>query len=78
MHVVSLSSLVLLSASLVSGVPNARHKSTRGAVACESQLCSNVGGDVLKKGGNAADAMIATVLCVGTVDPHHSGIGGGT
>ncbi|KAF8308059.1 gamma-glutamyltranspeptidase [Clavulina sp. PMI_390] len=52
-------------------------KGKHGAVATESAVCSQIGGDILKQGGSAADAMIASVLCVGTVDAHHSGIGGG-
>lgn len=38
-----------------------------GAVACESEICSTIGVNILREGGNAADAMVATVLCVGTV-----------
>jgi gamma-glutamyltranspeptidase/glutathione hydrolase len=38
-----------------------------GAVASESQECSTIGVNILREGGNAADAMVATVLCVGTV-----------
>ncbi|KAM0445415.1 hypothetical protein ACHAQK_001621 [Fusarium lateritium] len=48
-----------------------------GAVASESQICSTIGVNILREGGNAADAMVATVLCVGTVGMYHSGIGGG-
>ncbi|KAL0941940.1 gamma-glutamyltranspeptidase [Colletotrichum truncatum] len=48
-----------------------------GAVASETDICSKIGTDLLKKGGNAADAMVGTVLCVGTVGMYHSGIGGG-
>uniref|UniRef100_A0A0D2XPA0 Glutathione hydrolase n=1 Tax=Fusarium oxysporum (strain Fo5176) TaxID=660025 RepID=A0A0D2XPA0_FUSOF len=52
---------------------------SRGAVACESEICSTIGINTLRQGGNAADAMVATVLCVGTVGigMYHSGIGGG-
>jgi len=50
---------------------------THGAIACESAICSNIGASILKKGGNAVDATIATVLCVGVVGFYHSGIGGG-
>ena len=50
-------------------------ESKHGAVACESKVCSEVGGNILKLGGSAADAIIATVLCVGVIDAHHSGIG---
>ncbi|KAG4025009.1 hypothetical protein MFRU_074g00150 [Monilinia fructicola] len=49
----------------------------RGAVASESQLCSEIGAELMKRGGNAADAAVATALCVGVVGMYHSGIGGG-
>ena len=48
-----------------------------GAVASESEICSKLGANLLERGGNAADAMVGTVLCVGTVAMYHSGIGGG-
>ncbi|KAJ5424220.1 Gamma-glutamyltranspeptidase [Penicillium cf. griseofulvum] len=48
-----------------------------GAVASESAICSRHGSDILKKGGNAADALIATEFCIGVVGMYHSGIGGG-
>ncbi|KAK1991084.1 gamma-glutamyltransferase 1 [Colletotrichum falcatum] len=48
-----------------------------GAVASEADICSRIGADLLKKGGNAADATVGTVLCVGVVGMYHSGIGGG-
>jgi len=31
----------------------------------------------MKLGGNAADAMVATTLCVGVIGMYHSGIAGG-
>ncbi|KAL2058586.1 hypothetical protein ABVK25_001314 [Lepraria finkii] len=49
----------------------------RGAVASENKLCSQIGIDLLKAGGNAADALVGTVLCIGVTDCHHSGLGGG-
>ncbi|RMZ16606.1 hypothetical protein D0860_00996 [Hortaea werneckii] len=48
-----------------------------GAVASESSICSDIGTDMLKAGGNAADSMAATVFCVGVIGMYHSGIGGG-
>ncbi|CAG8095505.1 unnamed protein product [Penicillium salamii] len=48
-----------------------------GAIASESAICSRHGVDILKMGGNAADALVATNLCVGVVGMYHSGISGG-
>ncbi|TKA48685.1 hypothetical protein B0A54_00821 [Friedmanniomyces endolithicus] len=36
-----------------------------GAVASESAICSEIGTAALQAGGNAADAMVASTLCVG-------------
>jgi len=44
-----------------------------GAVASESDICSHIGIDLLKLGGNAADAMVGTVFCIGVVGMYHSG-----
>ncbi|KAJ7088865.1 gamma-glutamyltranspeptidase [Mycena belliarum] len=48
-----------------------------GGVATEVGQCSTVGVRVMQAGGNAADAIIASGLCVGTIAAYHSGIGGG-
>ena len=50
---------------------------TLGAVASESAVCSHIGTDLLEAGGNAADAIVGTVFCVGVIGMYHSGIGGG-
>ncbi|KAL5244956.1 hypothetical protein ACI65C_012366 [Semiaphis heraclei] len=39
--------------------------------------CSQIGVDVMSRGGNAIDATIATLLCDGAVCPQQMGIGGG-
>ena len=39
-----------------------------GAVASENGICSNIGVDVLKEGGNAVDSAIAVTLCIGVVN----------
>ncbi|KIW30662.1 gamma-glutamyltransferase [Cladophialophora immunda] len=48
-----------------------------GAVASESSVCSDIGIDLLRQGGNAADALVGTVFCTGVIGMYHSGIGGG-
>lgn len=50
---------------------------TRGAIVSELQHASDVGVAILAKGGSAADAIIATILVIGTTCSYHSGIGGG-
>ncbi|KAJ2931509.1 hypothetical protein H1R20_g5598, partial [Candolleomyces eurysporus] len=52
-------------------------KAYNGAVASENRICSELGVQVLKEGGNAIDSAIATTFCVGVVNMFSSGIGGG-
>lgn len=49
----------------------------RAAVVTDHGLCSEIGRDVLIEGGNAVDSMIASLLCIGVVNPQSSGLGGG-
>ncbi|KAJ6625664.1 gamma-glutamyltranspeptidase [Mycena sp. CBHHK59/15] len=61
----------------IGGNPAYLIKARHGAVATENELCSNVGVDILKAGGNAVDAAVAATFCIGTVNMFSSGIGGG-
>lgn len=52
-------------------------RSARGIVAAQSRVAAKAGADVLRAGGNAVDAAIATSLALGAVEPWMSGLGGG-
>src|SRR5690606_14918580 len=48
----------------------------RGMVAANNPLAAQAGLDVLKRGGNAADAAVATAAVLNVTDPASTGIGG--
>lgn len=47
-----------------------------GVVSSASEYSSQIGVDILKKGGNAVDAAVAAIFTIGVVEPNLSSIGG--
>jgi gamma-glutamyltranspeptidase / glutathione hydrolase len=74
----TVSSLLILSISApaLAAFPRPTH-SQNGMVASAHPLATQAGVDILKQGGNAIDAAVATTLAISVVEPFSAGIGGG-
>ncbi|GAA1839643.1 gamma-glutamyltransferase [Agromyces salentinus] len=57
--------------------PQATSVGSGGAVSSVDAVASRIGLEVLRHGGNAADAAVATAAALGVTEPYSAGIGGG-
>ncbi|PFX23881.1 Gamma-glutamyltranspeptidase 1 [Stylophora pistillata] len=46
-------------------------------VASDAGPCSELGRDILKRGGTAVDSAVASLFCIGVYNMHSAGVGGG-
>jgi gamma-glutamyltranspeptidase / glutathione hydrolase len=76
-YTVTIGFLILASsAHVLAAFPRPTH-SQNGMVASAHPLATEAGVAMLKQGGNAIDAVIATTLAISVVEPFSAGIGGG-
>ena len=68
---------LLVAAPVLAREPRAPQVYAQGMVSAADPRAAEAGAEMLRAGGSATDAAIATMLALGVVEPQSSGIGGG-
>ncbi|CAG9813957.1 unnamed protein product [Phaedon cochleariae] len=74
--ILALAVVVIVAVALAVVLPRSE-SANKGVVVSNGYCCSSIGVDIMKKGGNAVDAAIATLFCEGVTLPQSMGLGGG-
>jgi gamma-glutamyltranspeptidase/glutathione hydrolase len=69
--------IVACALSVSTGATSVPVRALRGIVVSQSEIASRIGGDVIKDGGTAVDAVVATALALAVTHPTAGNIGGG-
>ncbi|KAJ8959081.1 hypothetical protein NQ318_022338 [Aromia moschata] len=69
--------IIILAIGLVIYFTKAKETIAKASIVTNGYGCSDIGKSILEKGGNAADAAIATLFCEGVSMPQSMGLGGG-
>ena len=69
--------IALLAVATQLAAENTPARAKKGMVISQSDIASQVGVDVMKEGGNAIDAAVATAFALAVTHPHAGNIGGG-
>src|SRR6266545_5531981 len=63
--------------SITTGASSVPIRAQKGMVASQNELASRIGADVIRDGGTAVDAAVATAFALAVVHPTAGNIGGG-
>ena len=74
---VAISIAIVVQAPIAQAQTPSLTRTTQGMVTSAHPLASEAGLAMLKQGGNAIDAAVATTLAISVVEPFSAGIGGG-
>jgi gamma-glutamyltranspeptidase / glutathione hydrolase len=69
--------VVAVALTITTGASSVPIRAQQGIVASQNEMASRIGADVIKDGGNAIDAVVATAFALAVTHPTAGNIGGG-